>query len=170
MAKAAAKKKKEKELNFEMPTGSPRTWTVEQRRNALAYLRKDTKSDHRIYGKDFQEILVPYGHFVFDKVLRLGGIARGGRITQIHGNEGAGKTTTAFVNAANYQQATGEPIAIFEYNRPLAPSTLTLSVLTPTSVSSSSRPTCKSPSSGIFSFSPNMVSATSWMTPSRSCR
>ena len=116
MAKAAAKKgKKEKELNFEMPTGSPRTWTVEQRRNALAYLRKETKSDHRIYGKDFQEVLVPYGHFIFDKVLRLGGIARGGRVTQIHGNEGAGKTTTAFVNAANYQQATGEPIAIFEY-------------------------------------------------------
>ena len=78
MAKVAAKKiKKEKELDFEMPTGSPRTWTVEQRRNALAYLRKDTKSDHRIYGKDFQEILVPYGHFIFDKVLRLGGIARG---------------------------------------------------------------------------------------------
>ena len=114
MAKAKAKAK-EKLVKGEMPKGHPRTWTPEERREAFMLSRKDVKSDFRILEGDFKETLVPYGHFIFDKVLALGGIARHGRVTQVHGNEGAGKTTTALVTAAQYQKATGEPIAIFEY-------------------------------------------------------
>jgi RecA/RadA recombinase len=114
MAKAKAKAK-EKLVKGEMPKGHPRTWTPEERREAFMLSRKEVKSDFRILEGDFKETLVSYGHFIFDNVLALGGIARHGRVTQIHGNEGAGKTTTTLSVASQYQRATGEPIAIFEY-------------------------------------------------------
>jgi RecA/RadA recombinase len=119
MAKAKAKEKTKDKASEKgkgrLPEGPPRLWTPVQRREAFLLSRKDVKSDFRILDKDFKEPLVPYGHFIFDYVLGLGGIARHGRVTQIHGNEGAGKTTTTLSVAAWYQKATGEPIAIFEY-------------------------------------------------------
>jgi len=117
MAKAKAKEKEKEQKGRKpvLPDGDPRTWTAAQRREAFLFSRKAIKSDYRLLDKDFREELISYNHFVFDKVLRLGGIARHGRFTQIHGNEGAGKTTTAFSVAAQYQKATGEPVAIFEY-------------------------------------------------------
>src|SRR5208282_2169848 len=115
MAKAKAKEKAPEKTKGKLPEGNPRNWTSEQRREAFLLSRKDVKSDFRILDKDFKEPLVPYDNFIFDYVLGLGGIARHGRVTQIHGNEGAGKTTTTLSIAARYQKATGEPIAIFEY-------------------------------------------------------
>ena len=107
-AKQEAKGKDEKKA-------PPRLWTVEQRREAFLEARKKDKPDFHILDKDFQEALVPYGNIVFDEVLRLKGIARHGRVTQFHGDEGAGKTTTALWTAARYQKITQEPVAIFEY-------------------------------------------------------
>ena len=115
MAKAKKGKEKAKENLPDMPKGHPRTWTPEQRRDALLLTRPKIKSDYRLIKKDFQEELVPYGHLILDEVLGLRGIARKGRVTQIHGDEGAGKTTTTLWIAAQYQKATKEPIAIFEY-------------------------------------------------------
>jgi len=106
-------KKKDKEAEDKL--GPPRNWTVEQRREKFLKMRNSTKADFRILDKDFREELVPYNHLVLDRVLGLGGIARHGRITQIHGNEGAGKTTMALCIAAQYQRITGEPVGIFEY-------------------------------------------------------
>jgi len=108
-------KAKEVAKGKEKGLGHPRTWTPEQRREAFLKARKEVKSDFRILDGDFKEVLTPYNHIVLDNVVGLGGIARHGRVTQIHGDEGAGKTTTTLCVAAQYQKATGEPIAIFEY-------------------------------------------------------
>ncbi len=116
MAKAKAKAKAEEpKKKGEKGPGHPRTWTSEQRRDAFLKARKEDKADYRILKSDFRETLVPYGNIVLDEVLALGGIARRGRVTQVHGDEGAGKTTTMLWIAAQYQKATKEPIAIFEY-------------------------------------------------------
>src|SRR5262249_31713514 len=39
------------------------------------------------------------------------------RVTQIHGNEGAGKSTLTYQIAANYQKQTGEPLADYDFER-----------------------------------------------------
>ena len=108
-----AKKKDEKDKKVSL--GPARNWTAAQRRERFLRLRKGLGDDFRILTKDFQEELVPYDHIVLDRVLGLGGMARHGRVTQIHGNEGAGKTTLALSIAARYQKETGEPVGIFEY-------------------------------------------------------
>ena len=112
MAKSKAKgKEKPKEAS-----GPVRNWTSEQRRAAFLEARKKEKPDFRILESDFKEVLVPYDNIVFDYVLSLGGIARHGRVLQIHGDEGSGKTTTMLCSiAARYQKAMNEPIAIFDY-------------------------------------------------------
>ena len=112
MVKGKAKgKEKPKE-----PAGPVRNWTSEQRRAAFLKARKEVKSDFRILESDFKETLVPYDNIVFDHVLSLGGIARHGRVMQIHGDEGSGKTTTMLCSiAARYQRAMNEPVAVFDY-------------------------------------------------------
>jgi len=110
-----AKKKKEEAAAGTPPQGHPRLWTPDQRREAFLKSRAATKEDFHILGADFTEQLIPYGNIVLDHVVGLGGIARHGRVTQVHGDEGAGKTTTALSVAAQYQRVTTEPIGIFEY-------------------------------------------------------
>ncbi len=107
--------KKKKEEAKESKSLHPREWSAEARREKFLKARKGVKADFRILEGDFKEKLVPYNHIVFDHVLALKGTARGGRIMQIHGDEGAGKTTTTMCVTANYQHTTNEPVAIFEY-------------------------------------------------------
>lgn len=97
------------------PSGHARNWTPEQRRAAFATGHKESSSDYQIIEADFQETLVPYNHIIFDRILGLKGIAHHGTVMQIHGDEGAGKSTTTAWVAAQYQQQTGEPIAFFDY-------------------------------------------------------
>jgi RecA/RadA recombinase len=75
------------------PSGHARNWTPEQRRAAFAAGRADASNDYQVIEADFQESLVPYNHIVFDRVLGLKGIAHHGTVMQIHGDEGAGKST-----------------------------------------------------------------------------
>jgi RecA/RadA recombinase len=103
------------------PSGHPRNWTPEQRRNAFNAARKEQAANYQILESDFKETLVPYNHIVLDHVLGLGGIARHGSVTQIHGDEGAGKSTSALCSAGAYQQATGEPVAVFDYEGTSSP-------------------------------------------------
>ena len=95
--------------------GHPRTWTSEKRREAFLEARHKVPEDYRILDSNFKEELIPYNHLTLDSVLALGGIARHGRVIQIHGDEGAGKTTTALCVTAQYQKTTGEPVGIFEF-------------------------------------------------------
>ena len=97
------------------PSGHARNWTPEQRRAAFATGRKSSSADYQIIEADFQETLVPYNHIIFDRVLGMKGIAHHGTVMQIHGDEGAGKSTSTACIAAQYQQQTGEPIAFFDY-------------------------------------------------------
>ena len=103
------------------PTGHPRNWTPEQRRAAFSAARKEQSSNYQILESDFKETLIPYNHIVMDDVLGLKGIARHGSVTQFHGGEGAGKTSSVLCATAAYQQNTGEPVAVFDYEGSSSP-------------------------------------------------
>lgn len=107
------------------PSGHARNWTAAQRREAFLAARKTSADNYQILESDFKETLIPYNHIVMDDVLGLKGIARHSAVTQFHGDEGAGKTSTAVCAAAAYQQATGEPIAYFDYEGTSSPAFLT---------------------------------------------
>lgn len=113
--------KKPQQQATSVPSGHARNWTPEQRRNAFLAARKAASDDYQVLQSDFQETLIPYNHIVFDKVLGLKGVARHGTVTQFHGDEGAGKTSTALCVAAQYQKQTGEPVAVFDYEGTSSP-------------------------------------------------
>jgi RecA/RadA recombinase len=101
-----------------------RSLTPEARRKLYLSARKDEKPDFQVLKKDWVDELVPYGLITFDSVLGLGGISRHGRVTQVHGNEGVGKSTLTYVIAKNYQAFTGEALGIFDFEGTGTPSYL----------------------------------------------
>jgi RecA/RadA recombinase len=107
-AKVDDKKKKEKEV-------APRDMTAAQRRENFLKAKEDISDDWRILKANVDEDLTPFGYIVLDYVLGLKGIPDRGRVTHIHGNEGAGKSTLVYGVAAHYQRTTGEPVVIFDY-------------------------------------------------------
>jgi len=113
MAKATPKNAKKE--STEEPKGSSRNWTVEQRREAFLKTRASFKGDYQLVESDFKEATIPYGHIVFDNVLKLGGISFNGRVFQIHGDEGTGKSTVILYIAAQFQKFTGEPVGFFDF-------------------------------------------------------
>jgi RecA/RadA recombinase len=108
------KKTKEEEKAIHI---HPRNMTAAQRRELFLKAQKEEKPDFRVLQSDDVEELVPYGLIVLDNVLGLRGIGRRGRVSQIHGSEGAGKSTLTYQIAANYQKATGEPLADYDFER-----------------------------------------------------
>ena len=95
----------------------PRNMTAAERRESYLKAQKEEKPDFHVLQSDDVEELVPYGMIVLDNVLGLRGIGRRGRVSQIHGNEGAGKSTLTYQIAANYQKFTGEPLADYDFER-----------------------------------------------------
>lgn len=106
------------------PVDNLRNLTPEQRRKLFLQARKDEKPDYQVLTKDYVDELIPYGLIVFDYVLGLGGLSRHGRVSQVHGDEGVGKSTLTYVVAKNYQQFTGEPLGIFDFEGTGTPSYL----------------------------------------------
>jgi RecA/RadA recombinase len=49
--------------------------------------------------------------------LRLYGMARNGTVYQVQGDEGAGKSSVSYAVNHEYQKNTGEPVAIFDFER-----------------------------------------------------
>src|SRR5271157_6279357 len=92
-----------------------RNLTVEQRRELFLKARKQEKPDYQVLTKDYVDELVPYGLITFDYVLGLGGVKRHGFVSQVHGDEGVGKSTLTYQIAANYQKTTGEPLGVFDF-------------------------------------------------------
>jgi len=92
-----------------------RNLTVEQRRELFLKARKQEKPDYQVLTKDYVDELVPYGLITFDHVLGLGGIKRHGSVSQVHGDEGVGKSTLTYQVAKNYQESTGEPLGVFDF-------------------------------------------------------
>lgn len=92
-----------------------RNLSVEQRRELFLAARKKEKPDYQILTKDYVDDLVPYGMITFDYVLGLGGIKRHGTVSQVHGDEGVGKSTLTYQIAKNYQEYTGEPLGVFDF-------------------------------------------------------
>jgi RecA/RadA recombinase len=92
-----------------------RNLTVEARRELFLKSREEDKPDFQVLTKDYVDELTPYGLITFDTVLGLGGIARRGCVSQIHGDEGVGKSTLTYTIAKNYQEYTGEPLGIFDF-------------------------------------------------------
>ena len=96
-------------------SSNTRNLTVEQRREMFLAARKEEKPDYQILTADHVDDLVPYGLITFDYVLGLGGIKRHGFVSSIHGDEGVGKSTLTYQIASNYQQYTGEPLGVFDF-------------------------------------------------------
>ncbi len=92
-----------------------RNLTVEQRREMFLAARKKEDANYQILTKDYVDELVPYGLITFDSVLGLGGIKRHGFVSQVHGDEGVGKSTLTYQIAKNYQEYTGEPLGVFDF-------------------------------------------------------
>src|SRR5271157_2296803 len=92
-----------------------RNLTTEQRRELFLKGRKEEKPDYQVLTKDYVDELIPYGLITFDYVLGLGGISRHGRVSQVHGDEGVGKSTLTYQIAKNYQEYTGEPLGVFDF-------------------------------------------------------
>jgi RecA/RadA recombinase len=92
-----------------------RNLTVEQRRELFLAARKKEDTSYQILDKDWTDELIPYGLITFDYVLGLRGISRMGRVSQVHGDEGVGKSTLTYQIAKNYQEYTGEPLGVFDF-------------------------------------------------------
>lgn len=98
-------------------TKHTRYMTAAERREMFLKSEKEAKPDFHVLKSDDREELVPYGMITLDNVLGLGGIGFRGRVSQIHGNEGAGKSTLTYAIAANFQKYTGEPLADYDFER-----------------------------------------------------
>src|SRR5271155_6095639 len=92
-----------------------RNLTAEKRREMFLAARKEEKPDYQVLTADFVDELVPYGLITFDYVLGLGGVKRHGFVSQVHGDEGVGKSTLTYQIAKNYQEYTGEPLGVFDF-------------------------------------------------------
>lgn len=92
-----------------------RNLTVAQRRELFLAGRKQEDTSYQILDKDWTDELIPYGLITFDYVLGLRGISRMGRVSQVHGDEGVGKSTLTYQIAKNYQEYTGEPLGVFDF-------------------------------------------------------
>jgi RecA/RadA recombinase len=101
-----------------------RNLTVEQRRELFLAARKKEEPSYQVLDKDWTDELIPYGLITFDYVLGLRGISRMGRVSQVHGDEGVGKSTLTYQIAKNYQEFTGEPLGVFDFEFTGTPSYL----------------------------------------------
>lgn len=106
---------KKQSQSTSVSTTATRTLTPDQRAKLFLSARKEEKPDYQVLTEDWVDELIPYGLITFDYVLGLGGISRHGRVSQVHGDEGVGKSTLTYVIAKNYQQFTGEPLGIFDF-------------------------------------------------------
>jgi len=97
------------------PPADTRNLTVEQRREIFLKARKSEKPDFQVLTSEYEDDLVPYGLITFDDVLGLKGTKRHGFVSQVHGDEGVGKSTLTYQIAANYQKTTGEPLGVFDF-------------------------------------------------------
>lgn len=118
---AIAKKGKAKQEEEQKVAADPRAWTPAQRREMfLKHQQEHAKADSadwRILRSDLQEVTTPWGYITLDSALRLRQIPRRGRIIQIHGDEGAGKSTLTYGLVSNYIRQTGEPGVIHDFER-----------------------------------------------------
>ena len=117
MQKKGKAKKEEEEKKAE--DVNPRLWTPAQRRELWlknqASSAKKNEADWKVLRSDLQDITVPYGFITLDSILRLRQVPRRGRVVQIHGDEGAGKSTLGYGIIANHIRQTGEPAAIHDF-------------------------------------------------------
>lgn len=77
--------------------------------------------DPTIQKMDIEEEFVPTSSVVWDNVLRLKGIPRGGRVIQIHGKEHGGKSTLCYSIVKSYQSFTDKPVVIFDFESTATP-------------------------------------------------
>jgi hypothetical protein len=80
MAKSRTPKGQENELGI-----AARDLSIEQRRELFLKRKKELSKDWRVVQDNQEESLIPFNLLTFDHGLRLGGMARGGMVYQIHG-------------------------------------------------------------------------------------
>lgn len=97
----------------------PRDLSLAQRRELFLKKKKEYANDWRVLQPGIDDALVPFNRLSLDYGLKLGGIAGGGTVYHLHGDEGSGKSTLACDMAMNYMQQTGEHVVYFDYERRL---------------------------------------------------
>ncbi len=95
----------------------PRDLTPQQRRELFVKKKAELSKNWRVMKDNQVDELIPFNMLTLDHGLRLEGIARSGMVYQIHGDEGSSKSTLNYAINRNYQQATGEPVALFDFER-----------------------------------------------------
>lgn len=96
---------------------NPRDLTTEQRRELFLPKKKELSMDWRVIQENQVDELIPFNILTLDHALRLEGLARSGTVYQLHGDEGSSKSSLSYAINRNYQQSTGEPIALFDFER-----------------------------------------------------
>lgn len=113
-------KKKGKAAQTEQVTlTNPRQISLADRRELfLKGKAEEDPNNWKIVRADATSDAPPYGFVVLDHACRLRQLPRGGRVIQIHGDEGAGKSTLSYGIAAAYQRLTGgEPVDIEDFEK-----------------------------------------------------
>lgn len=96
---------------------NPRDLTMEQRRELFLARKQDLNEDWRVVKANQEDELVNLNLLAFEYGVRMGGLARGGMVYQLHGDEGSWKSSSALAFTRAYQEATGEPVAGFDFER-----------------------------------------------------
>lgn len=112
MAKAKTPKGQANELGID-----PRNLTVDQRRELFLKKKKELSKDWRVIQEGQVDELIPFNLLTLDFGLRLEGLARSGCVYQLHGDEGSSKSSLSYAINRNYQRATREPVALFDFER-----------------------------------------------------
>jgi RecA/RadA recombinase len=99
------------------PNMDTRNLTAQERRELFLAGQSARKDDWRVVQKNSEEDIVPTNILAIDQGLKMYGLARQGTVYHIHGDEGSGKSTTTYALNREYQIATQEPVAIFDFER-----------------------------------------------------
>lgn len=96
---------------------NPRDLSPDQRRELFLASKAEKSKDWRVVQENQEDELIPFNMLALDHGLRMYGLARSGTVYQLHGDEGAGKSTLSYAINREYQKATDEPVAVFDFER-----------------------------------------------------
>lgn len=102
----------------EVVTGGRVKLSAAERRDRFMKVSSELKlQDSKILREETETSLSPFGSVVIDDLFLLGGIPGNGRVVHIHGNEHSNKSTTGYCAIKSFQQYTGEPAIIFDFEK-----------------------------------------------------
>ncbi len=94
------------------------TRSAKEKRDAFMKVSSTMKlQDSKVLREETEAVLSPFGSVILDDLFLLGGIPGNGRVVHIHGAEFSNKSTTGYHAIKSYQNYTGEPAVIFDFEK-----------------------------------------------------